>query len=141
MAAREVERFDARDMIQSAVGALAGAMIYGYQADIARLSDSMPLLNIVLIVLITVTLSVLLGYGVGVRTLGKRKMKFLFGLLPLRITVHYVFALVFSAIILWLLGINNLGTPVGSFSKRIIVLALPATLLGSTLDLVESQKG
>ena len=42
---------------QPVVGSLAGAMIYAYQTDVARLSDSLPLLNAVLIVLVTLLLS------------------------------------------------------------------------------------
>ncbi len=61
------ERFDARDVVQTAVGSLAGALIYTYQTDVARLSDSLPLLNVALIVLATLALSLLIGYGIGVR--------------------------------------------------------------------------
>jgi len=41
---------------------------------------------------------------------------------------------------LWLLGINGAGTPLGTTMRRIVVLSLPATLLGSAFDLVESRK-
>ncbi len=134
------ERFDTRDSIQIAVGSLAGALIYAYQADVRGLSDNIPLLNILLIVLITLLLSFLIDYKIGVRKLGLRKMRKIFGLIPTRIVVHYLFALIFSITMLWLLGIIGLGTPLDIVARRIIVLSLPATLLGSTLDLVESQR-
>jgi uncharacterized membrane protein len=140
MASTESEKFDARDVAQTAVGSLAGALIYAYQTDIPRLADSLPNSNTVLIVLITILLSFFIGYRIGIRRLGKRKMKFLFGLLPLRLTVHYAFALFFSASMLFILGINSFGTPFDLALRRIVVLSLPATLLGSTIDLVESQK-
>ena len=135
-----LERFDAMDLAQIAVGSLAGAMIYAYQTDIARLSDSLPQLNAALIVLVTLLLSLFIGYGIGVRRLGKKKMRLLLGVLPLRVFVHYAFAVVFSAIILWLLAINTGATPTESVIRRIITLSLPATLLGSAIDLVGSQK-
>ena len=134
------ERFDARDVAQTAVGAFAGALIYAYQTDVTRISDSIPQLNVIIIALVTLLLSFLIGYSIGVRRLGKRRMVFLFWPLPLRLAVHYAFALVFSAAILWLLAINGPGTPWNVALRRIIVLSLPATLLGSAVDLVESQK-
>ena len=135
-----LERFDGMDLAQIAVGSLAGAMIYAYQTDIARLSDSLPWFNTALIVLVTLLLSLVIGYGIGVRKLGEKKMRLLLGLIPLRVLVHYVFAVVFSAIILWLLAINTGATPPEAAIRRIVVLSLPATLLGSAMDLVGSQK-
>ena len=137
----QIERFDARDIIQSAVGSLAGALIYAYQTNITGLSDSLPFINSFFIVIITLILAFLISYGIGVRRLGKKKIRILFGPIPLRITIHYSFALIFSAFMLWLLAINTSGTPLDVAMNRIIVLSLPATLLGSTIDLVESQKG
>ncbi len=134
------ERFNSRDIVQTAVGSLAGALIYTYQTDIARLSDSLPLLNTALIALATILLSALIGYGIGVRRLGRRKMRLLLGVVPLRVAVHYTLALAFSALILWLLAINLPATPSDAVFRRIIVLSLPATLLGSAIDLVGSQK-
>jgi len=134
------ERFDSRDLVQSSVGSLAGALIYAYQADVARLSDGIPLVNALLIVLLTLVLSFLIGYELGVRRLGKKKMRVLFGVIPLRIIIHYSFAVVFSGLMLWLLAINTPATSLHVAANRIIVLSLPATLLGSTIDLVESQK-
>ncbi len=134
------ERFDKMDIAQTAVGSLAGALIYAYQTDVSRLADSLPLLNVAIIALATLALSMLIGYGIGVRRIGKKKMRLFFGTVPLRLVVHYVFAIVFSALILLLLGINTLGTPAGIMARRIVVLALPATLLGSAIDLVGSQK-
>ncbi|MDD5337779.1 MAG: DUF2391 family protein [Candidatus ainarchaeum sp.] len=136
----ESERFDARDLIQRAVGSLAGALIYAYQTDIARIADSLPDINTLLIVLITLALSFFIGYGIGVRRLGTKKMRTILGVFPLRLAVHYCFAIFFSAAMLWLLGINSAGTPLGTMMRRIAVLSLPATLLGSAFDLVESQK-
>jgi uncharacterized membrane protein len=138
--ADQSERFDTRDLIQSAVGSLAGAMIYAYQADVARIADSLPNLNIALMVIITLALSFFIGYMIGVRRLGKKRMKTIFGIIPLRVIVHYCFALVFSAFMLWLLGMISYSTALITILRRVIVLSLPATLLGSTIDLVESQK-
>ncbi len=135
-----LERFDSTDIAQIAVGSLTGAMIYAYQTDIMRLSDSLPQLNTALIVLVTLLLSLFIGYGIGVRKLGAKKMRLLLGLIPLRVFVHYAFAVIFSVIILWLLAINTGATPLGSAIRRIVVLSLPATLLGSAIDLVGSQK-
>ncbi len=137
----EFERFDKRDVIQTAVGSLAGALIYTYQTDIPHIADGLPPLNVALIALITLLLSVFIGYGIGVRQLGKRKMRTVLGIIPLRLAVHYIFALFFSISMLWLLGIIDGATPLGLAVRRIAVLSLPATLLGSAIDLVESQKG
>ncbi len=134
------ERFNSTDIVQTAVGSLAGAMIYSYQTDIPRLADSLPLFNMALIVLVTLLLSALVGYGIGVRRLGRKKMRLLLGVVPLRIISHYSLAVCFSALILWLLAINLPSTQFGFAVRRVIVLSLPATLLGSTVDLVGSQK-
>ena len=135
-----LERFDKRDIAQTAVGSLAGALIYAYQTDVARLADLLPLLNVAIIILATLALSMLIGYGIGVRRIGKKKMRMFFGTVPIRLIVHYGFAVIFSALILLLLGINSVGMPFGIMARRIVVLALPATLLGSAIDLVGSQK-
>lgn len=143
MAAAEdenVERFDAKDLAQTAVGAFTGALIYAYQADLPRMSDTMPQLNVLLIALCTLGLSFLIGYSIGVRRLGGRRMRYLFWPLPLRIAVHYVFALAFSAAILWLLAVNGPGTPFEMVVRRTVVLSLPATAFGSAVDLIGSQK-
>ena len=135
-----LERLDSRDLVQMAVGSLAGALIYAYQTDVARLADALPVLNTALIVLVTLVLSLFIGYGIGVRRLGSKRMRLALGVIPVRIAAHYAFALVFSALILWLLSINTLATPLGIAIRRIIVLSLPASILGSAVDLVESQK-
>ncbi len=133
------ERYDSKDLIQNAVGSLAGAMVYAYQADVRGLSDSLPIPNVVLIVLTALALSFLIAYGIGVRRLGERKMRKVLGI-PLRVIVHYSFAVLFSVIMLLILGICTLDTPLGLFVRRVAVLSLPSALLGSAVDLVGSQK-
>ncbi len=136
----KLEKLDGKDLAQTAVGAFTGALIYGYEIDLSRLSDSIPEFNIILIVLCTLALSLLINYSIGVRRLGKRQMRFIVWPIPLRLVVHYGFALVFSALILGLLAINLLSTPWYIALKRVIVLALPATVFGSAVDLIGSQK-
>ena len=136
----QVERFNAKDVAQTAVGAFTGALIYAYQTDLTRMSDAIPVFNLLLITLCTLGLSFLICYSIGVRRLGKKSIRYLFWPLPLRIVVHYLLAVFSSAGILWLLAINAPGTALGVALPRIVMLALPATAFGSAIDLVGSQK-
>ena len=133
------EKLDKRDILQISIGSLVGAMSFSVEGGIIEISDRISLLHILVIVLISITFSYLISYTLGVRKLGDRKMLLLWGYIPARIMAHYFSALLFSAFILWVFG-ANLGVPTGEFLKRIVVLALPATVTSSAADLIDSQK-
>jgi uncharacterized membrane protein len=133
------EEYDLKDVAQTIVGSFGGAIAYAYSTDLTVISDPLSLLNVTLIISFSIFTSVLIAYFIGVRNLGNKKIRML-GFIPLRTAVHYASALIFSAFILYLLGINHLATPFDIIVRRVIVLALPATVLGSAVDLIESQK-
>lgn len=133
------ERLNSRDILQTAVGSFAGALTFAFE-DMPRLGDSMPLANLGLIVLASIAAASVISYHLGVRKLGPAERRMLFYSIPLRTVLHYVSAVLFSAVVLYLLGVNTLATPPGDVLKRVILLALPATVFGSAADLIDSQK-
>lgn len=133
-----LERFTLNDVAQVLVGSFAGALAYAY-TDFMGFSDSMPAFNVGLVVLMSLFLAFAIAYLIGVRRLGHRKMLLIFGFMPLRTAVHYVSALLSSAFVLYVLFINNGAVYWGTALRRIIVIALPATVFGSAVDLIGSQ--
>jgi len=139
-AAEQEEKFDTRDIIQTAVGSFAGALTYAYQTDVISLSSQISAMHVLLLIILGIILSFLIAYSIGVRRLGKKKMKMALGFIPVRTAVHYISAAVFSVVLLYLLGINTASTPFALIVKRVVLLALPATVFGSAVDLIGSQK-
>ena len=134
------EKFDAKDLIQIAVGSFAGALTYAYQTDVARLGSQLTASHVIMIVAMSIILAFLVSYKIGVRDLGKKKMKVFLGFLPVRVAVHYLTAIFFSIIVLYMLGTNTPDTTFSTFVKRVLVLSLPASVFGSAVDLIGSQK-
>ncbi len=54
--------------------------------------------------------------------------------------MQYSLALLSSAFLLYLLGVNGSLTPINIAIKRVFVLALPAIVFGSAVDLIGSQR-
>ena len=134
-----LERFTLKDVLQIIVGSFGGALAYAY-TDFREFGDGIPFANSILIILLSLFLAFAIAYLIGVRRLGNRKMLLIFGFIPARIIVHYASAVLSSAFILYLLGINNLATPLAIIFNRIVIIALPATVFGSAVDLIGSQK-
>jgi len=134
------EKFDSKDMIQIAVGSFAGALTYAYQTDVARLGSQLTAFHVIMIVAISIILAFLVSYKIGVRDLGNKKMRVFFGFIPVRVAAHYLTAIFFSIIILYMLGTITSDITFSIFVKRVLVLSLPASVFGSAVDLIGSQK-
>lgn len=131
------ERFNLRDVLQTSVGAFTGALA---SFEFWRYGDGLPATNALLMVALSLLLAFLIAYYLGVRRLGHRHIKMLLGFLPERISAHYLLALFCSAVVLYTFGVNSLQTPLTDAVNRIVVVALPATALGSAVDLIDSQR-
>jgi|GEM_PF-5340749 len=136
----QVERFNVRDLIQTAVGSFAGALMFSLTQEVEVVGDSIGWLNVFLIFVVSLVAAFVIAYNLGVRRLKNKKIKLALHFIPVRISVHYLSALFFSALNLYILGINVASTPLVNAVKRIVVLALPATVFGSAVDLLDSQK-
>lgn len=134
------ERFTEIDFAQIAVGSFVGALSYVWTSEIWDVASQLPTLNIAGIALLSVLISFLISYWMGVRRLGHKKIKMLFGFIPARTFAHYSSALLFSALMLFLLGLITLATPWNIALRMVVVLALPATVIGSAVDLIGSQR-
>ena len=138
--AGQEEKFDTKDIIQIAVGSFAGALTYAYQTDVARLGSQLTTFHVILIVAISILLAFLVSYKIGIRDLGKKRMRMFLGVIPVRLSAHYLTAVVSSVVILYMLGTLAPDTTFSVFVKRIVVLSLPASVFGSAVDLTGSQK-
>ncbi len=136
----EVERFTLIDFAQISVGSFVGALSYVWTSEIWKVAEQIPAVNVAAIALLSVFISFIISYEMGVRRLGHKKMKMLFGFMPVRVFIHYSSALFFSALMLFLLALIDFSTPWNVSIKMIVVLALPATVIGSAVDLLGSQK-
>jgi uncharacterized membrane protein len=134
------ERFNFRDLVQTAVGSFGGALMFSFSQEMWVLSEGLSWVNVVAVVFMSFLASFVIAYYLGVRKLGGVRKRLVFHFIPLRVTVHYLSSLFFSAVLLYLLGVNTSATPVEYAVKRVIVLSLPATVLGSTVDLIDSQR-
>jgi uncharacterized membrane protein len=133
------ERFDRKDLTQIIVGAFVGALSFLLSGNVAEIGARIPLINSMFVVIVSIFFSYVSSYHIGVRKLGRKRMRKVF-IFPLRVVVHYSVALLVSVFVLYLLGVNDAATELEVVVKRILVLALPATVMSSAIDLVESQK-
>jgi uncharacterized membrane protein len=133
------ERFDKKDVTQIIVGAFVGGLSFLLSGNVAEIGERIPLINSVFVFLLSILFSYVSSYYIGLRRLGKRRMRRVLGF-PLRVVVHYFVALVVSVFLLYLLGVNDPATNWEVAVKRVVLLALPATVMSSAIDLVGSQK-
>lgn len=136
----KIEKFDARDVVQIAIGSFTGGLSFLLSGNVADVGEKIPVVNVVFVILVSVVFAYLSSYSFGVRKLGKKHLRVVLGIVPERIFVQYFLALLASAFLFYLLGINHLSTPVEVAVKRIFVLALPATVFGSAADLIGSKQ-
>ena len=135
----QYERLNNKDIVQICIGSFVGALSFSVEGGILDIGDRIPYLNILLVVITSIIFSYAISYLFGVRRLGRHKIRLIAGFIPERTMIHYISALISSGIVLWLFG-ANMGVSFTGFFKRIIVLALPATVAGSAVDLIDSQQ-
>ena len=135
----QYERLNTRDIVQICVGSFIGALSFSVEGGILDIGDRVPFCNIILVMFTSIVFSYAISYLFGIRRLGRHKIKLIAGFIPERTMIHYISALIFSGFILWLFG-ASFGVSLVGFFKRTIVLALPATVAGSAVDLIDSQQ-
>jgi len=128
------------DIVQIGVGSFVGALVILTSGNIIEISDNVPFDNLYLILAVSVLFSYVISYMIGVRRLGKKRIRMFLGVVPERTLLQYSFAVFFSMFVLRLLGVNKSTTPLDVFIKRTVVLAMPSTITASATDLIESQK-
>ena len=134
------ERLTVKDIMQVMVGSFTGALVFITSSNITRISDDIPYENLIIIILTSLLFSYVISYLIGVRRLGKKKMRMFLGIVPQRTLLQYISSVFFSLILFYLLGINNSTTPLDIVTKRTLVVAMPSTITASAADLIESQK-
>lgn len=135
----QYERLNRRDIVQICIGSFIGALSFSVEGGILDIGDRVPFTNIILVMFTSIIFSYAISYLFGVRRLGRKRIKLIAGFIPERTMIHYFSALIFSAFILWLFG-ANFGISYIGFLKRTIILAMPATVAGSAVDLIDSQQ-
>lgn len=136
----KLERLNKRDFVQIVVGSFVGALVFLTSGEIVGISDNTPFENIYLIAVISILFSYLISYMIGVRKLGRKKIRMFLGIVPERMLLQYSSAIFFSTFLLYLFGINSSATLLDIIIKRIVILAMPSTITASATDLIESQK-
>jgi uncharacterized membrane protein len=137
----KLERLNRRDIVQIGVGSFVGALVFVTSSEIMDISDNVPFRNIYLIAAVTILFSYAISYVIGVRKLGKKRIRMVFGFVPERMLLQYFSSILFSFFLLRLLGICTSTTSLDMLIKGVVVLAMPSTITASAADLIESQKG
>ena len=135
-----LERLNLSDIMQVTVGSFTGALVFIMSSEIVRISDKVPFINLLIIIVISVFFSYAISYMIGVRRLGKKKMRLFLGLVPQRTILQYFSSVFFSFSLLYLLNINTATTSMDLVFSRTVVLSMPSTITASAADLIESQK-
>ncbi|QDE32763.1 DUF2391 family protein [Shewanella polaris] len=131
----EQTTFNAEDIGQIAVGAFAMSVPIAFSEEAWRLSASLPTLNLVLVVLLSLAFITLFAYqSVFQANIIKRKQAFL-----LRVIAAYILTLLVVGVVL--LALNKLplwDDPILAL-KRIILIAMPASMGAIIVDSFDKE--
>ncbi|WP_137224910.1 MULTISPECIES: DUF2391 family protein [Shewanella] len=131
----EQTTFNAEDIGQIAVGAFAMSVPIAFSEEAWRLSASLPTVNLVLVVLLSLAFITLFAYqSVFQANIVKRKQAFL-----LRVIAAYILTLLVVGVVL--LALNKLplwDDPILAL-KRIILIAMPASMGAIIVDSFDKE--
>ena len=127
--------FNAEDIGQIAVGAFALSVPIAFSEEAWRLSASLPTLNLVLVVLLSLGFITLFAYqSVFQANIIKRRRAFL-----MRVVVAYLLTLIVVAVVLLALNKLPLLTEPLLALKRIILIAMPASMGAIIVDSFDKE--
>ena len=127
--------FNAEDIGQIAVGAFALSVPIAFSEEAWRLSASLPTLNLVLVVVLSLAFITLFAYqSVFQANIDRRRRAFI-----LRVIAAYILTLLVVSVVL--LALNKLPLitdPILAF-KRIILIAMPASMGAIIVDSFDKE--
>ncbi|MBB1437570.1 DUF2391 family protein [Shewanella sp. SG41-4] len=127
--------FNAEDIGQIAVGAFALSVPIAFSEEAWRLSASLPTLNLVLVVVLSLAFITLFAYqSVFQANIVRRRQAFF-----LRVIAAYILTLLVVSVVL--LALNKLPLitdPILAF-KRIILIAMPASMGAIIVDSFDKE--
>ncbi|UAL45278.1 DUF2391 family protein [Shewanella inventionis] len=127
--------FNAEDLGQIAVGAFALSVPIAFSEEAWRLSASLPTLNLVLVVVLSLAFITLFAYqSVFQANITKRRRAFL-----LRVVAAYLLTLLVVGIVLLALDKLPLITEPILALKRIILIAMPASMGAIIVDSFDKE--
>ncbi|MEH6735461.1 DUF2391 family protein [Shewanella sp.] len=127
--------FNAEDIGQIAVGAFALSVPIAFSEEAWRLSASLPALNLVLVVVLSLAFITLFAYqSVFQANIVKRRRAFL-----LRVIAAYILTLLVVSIVLLALDKLPLITDPILALKRIILIAMPASMGAIIVDSFDKE--
>ncbi|KVX00101.1 DUF2391 family protein [Shewanella frigidimarina] len=127
--------FNAEDIGQIAVGAFALSVPIAFSEEAWRLSASLPTLNLVLVVVLSLAFITLFAYqSVFQANIVKRRRAFL-----LRVIAAYILTLLVVSIVLLALNKLPLITDPILALKRIILIAMPASMGAIIVDSFDKE--
>jgi len=127
--------FNAEDIAQIAIGAFALSVPIAFSEEAWRLSASLPTLNLVLVVVLSLAFITLFAYqSVFQANIIKRRRAFL-----LRVLAAYLLTLLVVGIVLLALNKLPLLTDPILALKRIILIAMPASMGAIIVDSFDKE--
>ena len=127
--------FNAEDIGQIAVGAFALSVPIAFSEEAWRLSASLPALNLVLVVVLSLAFITLFAYqSVFQANIVKRRRAFF-----LRVIAAYILTLLVVSIVLLALNKLPLITDPILALKRIILIAMPASMGAIIVDSFDKE--
>ena len=129
---RNSPRFGYKNLIQVVVGATILAIPVAFTEETWRLGESLPLLNIIGLFLLSIVFISLFTY----RNYRKRKIPFFIDDFFIRIIGTYVFAFLTVAIVMLLIQRAPFSTDFILAINRIVVVTFPASMSAAIADTI-----
>ncbi|MCW8896076.1 MAG: DUF2391 family protein [Sulfurimonas sp.] len=127
--------FNLEDASQIAIGSFALAVPISFSEEAWRLSETLPMFNLIVIFVISMGFLALFTYGsVFQSNIKNRYPVFLF-----RIIAAYFIAVLVVALVLWSLDKFPLLSEPAIAIKRLIVIAMPASMGAIIVDALDKE--
>lgn len=125
--------FSLKDILQIVIGATILAIPVGFTEETWRLGESLPWLNVLGLLLMSVLFIALFVYYNYHR---RQKLNKHWGEFLKRVVSTYVFAFIVVAVILTLIQRTPWATDMALAFKRIIIVTLPSTMSAAVADVL-----
>ncbi|MDP4012677.1 MAG: DUF2391 family protein [Candidatus Nanoarchaeia archaeon] len=122
-----------RDLIKATIGSIVGMVAHFTFIEGVHIAETITIARASILYLLSFFLGGSLLYLTGFR---KVKQKLVLKILPLRLTVIYLTALVWIVLVLFTFGIVDLTTQFNEIYKQVAVISIIAVIGASAADLI-----
>jgi len=127
--------FNLEDASQIAIGSFALAVPISFSEEAWRLSETLPIFNLVIIFMISIGFLAMFTYG----SVFQANIKHRYPVFLFRIIVAYVIAVLVVALVLWSLDKFPILADTITAIKRLIVIAMPASMGAIIVDALDKE--